>query len=345
MFKIVIDPGHGEKDNKGVYPEYREGTQMWKLAQKILAKLADYECEYITTRPKITDNPLPEERGKMAKGADLFLSLHSNTPGSDSQGTPAYEKCTGAISFYSIKRPLDKVFAEKLVKGVADLMEIYSRGAKTKTKKNGEDWYAVIRNSIAVGCEHSFIIEHGFHTNRHDCAWLLEDKNLEKLAEFEVGLIASYYALKRKETPPTETIEKGDLVHIEDGAVYWNGKAIPKSVLTRNYYVTSINHTTGRAVLGKSEDGKFNLNSAVDEKYLKKIKSGKTTQSSAATFPALSGYEGSSITTALNLIGISSTYSNRLKIAKANGIKLYIGTAAQNAKLLDLLKQGELLKP
>lgn len=345
MFKIVIDPGHGEKDNKGVYTEYREGTQMWKLAQKILAKLADYECEYITTRPKITDNPLPEERGKMAKDADLFLSLHSNTPSSKDKGKPSYEKATGTISFYSVKRPNDKPFATDLAKGVADVMGIYSRGAQAKAKNNGDDWYAVIRNSIAVGCKHSFIIEHGFHSNKHDCAWLLDDKNLEKLAEAESELITTYYDIPKQYVPPKDKIEKGDLVHIEDGAVYWNGKTIPKSVLARNYYVTSINHTTGRAVLGKSEDGKFNLNSAVNEKYLKKVKSGKTAQSSAATFPAVSGYEGSSITTALNLIGVSATYTYRLKIAQANGIKLYIGTAAQNAKLLDLLKQGELLKP
>jgi len=121
MFKIVIDPGHGKNDNKGVYPEYKEGTQMWKLAQKILAILADYECSVICTRPSIDDNPTPEERGKMAVGADFFLSLHSNTPGSDDKGTPAYEKCTGTISFYSIKRPDDKAFAVDLAKKTAEL--------------------------------------------------------------------------------------------------------------------------------------------------------------------------------------------------------------------------------
>ena len=342
MFKIVIDPGHGENDNKGVYPEYREGTQMWKLAEKILAKLADYECEYITTRPKITDNPTVEERGKMAKGADLFLSLHSNTPSSADKGKPSYEKTTGAVSFYSVKRPLDKPFAEKLVKGVADLMGIYSRGAKTKAKKNGDDYYAVIRNSIEVGCKHSFIIEHGFHTNKHDCAWLLDEKNLEKLAEFEVGLIASYYEIKRKETPPKEKIEKGDLVHVKEGAKYWDGVVCPSYVYKYDWYVTSHNEKSGKTILGKSADGKHSLDSAISDEYLRLVKSA---QSAAAKFPSLKNYQGTSLATALNLLGESATYSARLKIARANGISLYVGTAAQNAKLLDLLKRGELLKP
>ena len=52
-----------------------------------------------------------------------------------------------------------------------------------------------------------------------------------------------------------------------------------------------------------------------------------------------------SIVAALSSMGIGSTFSNRKKIANANGIKLYAGTAAQNTKLLKLLKQGKLIKP
>ena len=51
-----------------------------------------------------------------------------------------------------------------------------------------------------------------------------------------------------------------------------------------------------------------------------------------------------SIVDALNSIKVSSTFTNRYKIAKANGITLYTGTASQNTKLLKLLKQGKLKK-
>lgn len=52
-----------------------------------------------------------------------------------------------------------------------------------------------------------------------------------------------------------------------------------------------------------------------------------------------------SIVTALNSIGATSSYAYRAKIAKKNNIKLYVGTAAQNTKMLTLLKQGKLIKP
>lgn len=52
-----------------------------------------------------------------------------------------------------------------------------------------------------------------------------------------------------------------------------------------------------------------------------------------------------SIVTALKSIGATSTFDYRSKIAKANSITAYSGTAAQNTKMLNLLKQGKLIKP
>lgn len=57
-------------------------------------------------------------------------------------------------------------------------------------------------------------------------------------------------------------------------------------------------------------------------------------------------YTGSSVSLvdALKSIGVDSSMNNRKKIAKANGISNYTGTASQNTKLLNLLKQGKLKK-
>ena len=52
-----------------------------------------------------------------------------------------------------------------------------------------------------------------------------------------------------------------------------------------------------------------------------------------------------SIVTALNSLGQASNFAYRSKIAKANGISGYIGTAGQNSKMLSLLKKGKLIKP
>lgn len=61
-------------------------------------------------------------------------------------------------------------------------------------------------------------------------------------------------------------------------------------------------------------------------------------------FPKYNGTSGS-IVTALKSLGVNSAFSYRKKIAKKNGITLYVGTVTQNIKMLTLLKQGNLLKP
>lgn len=51
-----------------------------------------------------------------------------------------------------------------------------------------------------------------------------------------------------------------------------------------------------------------------------------------------------SIVDALKSIGVDSSYNNRKKIAQVNGINNYTGTSNQNKTLLNLLKQGKLVK-
>lgn len=58
-------------------------------------------------------------------------------------------------------------------------------------------------------------------------------------------------------------------------------------------------------------------------------------------------YQGksNSLVEALISLKIDYSFSFRSKIAKKNGIKFYIGTSSQNLKMLNLLKEGKLLKP
>jgi hypothetical protein len=62
-----------------------------------------------------------------------------------------------------------------------------------------------------------------------------------------------------------------------------------------------------------------------------------------AYYPKYTGKSGSLID-ALKAVKADSSYANRAKIAKANGIANYAGTAAQNVTLLGLLKAGKLKK-
>ncbi len=52
-----------------------------------------------------------------------------------------------------------------------------------------------------------------------------------------------------------------------------------------------------------------------------------------------------SIVDALKSKGIDSSKANRKKIAIVNGIDNYVGTSKQNIALLNLMKQGKLIKP
>lgn len=61
-------------------------------------------------------------------------------------------------------------------------------------------------------------------------------------------------------------------------------------------------------------------------------------------YPKFTGVTNS-IVVALQALKIDSNFNYRKKIAAANDINDYMGTAAQNTKMLDLLKQGKLLKP
>lgn len=54
--------------------------------------------------------------------------------------------------------------------------------------------------------------------------------------------------------------------------------------------------------------------------------------------------KSTSLVDALKSLKVSSSFEYRKKIATKNGIKNYTGTAAQNTKMLNLLKQGKLKK-
>lgn len=80
-------------------------------------------------------------------------------------------------------------------------------------------------------------------------------------------------------------------------------------------------------------------------KLIKPSSSGSSNNSNNVTyFPACSSSH-TSIVSALNSIGAQSSYEYRQKIAAANSISGYTGSAAQNTQMLNLLKAGKLIRP
>jgi N-acetylmuramoyl-L-alanine amidase len=208
MVRIVLDPGHGQNYNKGAVAPYYEGNQMFKLAYYLKPELERYGIAVKVTRSKVTDDPALSTRGKMAKGYNLFLSLHSNAPPADAKD---YSKIKGTSIYDSVTRP-NKALADALGQAIAKTMGHNFRGTNYRRGNNGNDYYSVLRNAIAVGVPSAILIEHGFHTNPDDCRWLLDDNNLKKLAKAEAEVIVAHYKIIVKEDPNLrygQTLKRG----------------------------------------------------------------------------------------------------------------------------------------
>ena len=214
--KITLDPGHSRLSNRGVDPAYYEGTRMFSLAGFLKEELEKYNGVTVqVTRKTLDDDPSLAQRGKMARdfGSELFISLHSNAAGS--------EKACGVSLYRSVKLEDSERLAHLLADGAVSVINektgiTYKRGVKTRTyDENGKtyDYYGVIRNSVGGSVKYSYIIEHGFHTNKKECEFLQSDDNLKSLAIKHAETIAEYFSLtKRQEKKPdTEyTVRTGD---------------------------------------------------------------------------------------------------------------------------------------
>lgn len=193
---IVLDAGHGRLGNPHTTKEgFYEGTQNFVLAGYLKEELEKRGFEVLLTRNDIDDNPSLEERGTLAgkNNAILFLSLHSNAPGS---ATPPdiYPTIRGVCAYYSLTAPeLNQPLAEALVNKIAEVMNTQNRGIKTRAypDKPDTDYYGVIRNSVQSGCRRAMLIEHGFHTNPEDSAFLQSSEKLALLAAAEAEVIDS----------------------------------------------------------------------------------------------------------------------------------------------------------
>lgn len=199
---LTLDPGHGQYGNKGVLGYY-EGTQMWYLGQFMQAEFEKRGWKVKNTRPAIGNDPSLQTRGEMAQGSSLFISLHSNAPGANAAN---YSSIRGVTIYDSVADDLD--YLEKpLVAEIAKVMSTPNIGIRhwQSSADASNDYFGVLRNAIRVGCPDAFLIEHGFHTNKEDARWLLNQDNLKKLAVAEAELIDRLWSAKFDPKPVQPT--------------------------------------------------------------------------------------------------------------------------------------------
>ena len=364
MTKIVLGAGHGintagKRCLKSIDKnETREWVLNDRIVDKVESKLANYDVEVL----RVDDTTGAKDISLSARvnaanafRADLYCSFHHNAGINGGSG--------GGLSVLTYDN------RESLVK-LRD--ELYTcllnaggiKGNRATPKYASSDLYVLKHTNMSA-----VLVEHGFMDSTVDTPIILTEEYAEKMANGWIKFFENYLGIKKKVTTPVVTIKPttsttvsatasnikvGDVVNINNGSKYYNStKIVPSWVIKKSWYVISVNGN--RIVLGKSFDGKNTLNSALNISDLKVVTTTANTATPATTTatPKVSYYPkymGTtvSITTALKSIGVDSSFSNRRKIAVANGIvkssALYLGTSAQNSTMLKLLKKGELIK-
>ena len=197
---VCLDAGHYGKYNAYSVGGGYESQQMWKLHLLLKDALEEYGIKVITTRANQRTDLDLYERGRKAKGCDLFISLHSNAASAESVN---YVVCMHQIDDdCGAMDAKSKNFAVLLANCVAKVMG--ARAQTWSTKGNRGDYYGVLRGAHSVKVA-GVIIEHGFHTNKAQADWLMKDANLAKLAKAEAATIAEWFDVKKPVSEPAPT--------------------------------------------------------------------------------------------------------------------------------------------
>ena len=199
---VCLDAGHYGKYNRSpVVKEYYESDIMWKLHKYQEEELKKHGIRVELTRSsQLYDRDLVA-RGRASRGADLFISSHSNASNDDNVDRPEaiylFDDNCGAIDAAS------KEVAKLLVDTVSSAMQttdvgrIYSKLSGVDRDGDGaknDDYYGVLYGAHQVGTP-AVILEHSFHTNERAAKWLLNDFNLHKLAKAEANTIANWFGI------------------------------------------------------------------------------------------------------------------------------------------------------
>lgn len=334
------DSGAVSKDGK--YHEFKIAREITRYAQEYYnatyeeqADIMNYNGDlYLADRIKLANE----------MGYEVIEETHLNSSTS--------ETAKGTECYYENKDSEGQTYADAICDQIAMDLGVEQRkygtdadgGDKVKLNSDGSDYFGIIRQPNKVGVR--LLVETVFISNASDLAKVSTVAGQKKCGEAIAKAIAKRRGAKKKApttTTATSTIKKGDLVSIKSGATYYNGKSIPNWVMKTKWYV-KFDVVGDRAVINKSEDGKYSINSPINVAYLTLAKATTVATQKNNYFKKYTE-KSASLVDALKAIGAANSFSYRKKIAKANGVTLYVGTSAQNIKLLGLLKQGKLIKP
>ena len=129
--------------------------------------------------------------------------------------------------------------------------------ADTKAEDRGALLAAILLNRHNLGIDK--LVTHQHWTGKYCPAYILPHWDKFKTT-------VKNYLAQIKGTKTNNSVRVGDVVAIASNAVYYNGIQIPSWVKDRKWIVKSV--SGDRAVIDKSTDGVFSINSAINTKFL-----------------------------------------------------------------------------
>lgn len=201
MSKIAIVVGHGKSKSGGYdsgavangFHEFKLAKECAKYAQEYLN--ANYECQadlfnyagdtYLTDRvAKFKDNTYA-----------LLAEIHLNSFDNTSTGTEVYYS-------QASKGALGQTAAEKISAQIASDFGIRNRGAKTKLRSDGRDYFAIIRDTKP----HAVLVETLFISS-NDVYLIDTATEQQKMGKSIAVGIANAMGLKSKAVTPSKPAE------------------------------------------------------------------------------------------------------------------------------------------
>ena len=336
--KIAIDAGHGLKTPGKQTPD---GIKEWLLNDKVRDKVVYYLREYdvgfvfLDNDEGNVDESLASRVKKYINaGVVVVVSIHHNAL------RGVWNDATGVEVF------VDRNYTEedmKLAKAIYENLPNYT-GLKGRGIKK-ENWYVINQNKVPA-----VLTEGGFMDSRIDYPVITSEKGQDAYARAIAEGLIKYLNLKKK-TVTTQANQTTTQANAPSSSANYLVKINTDELNVRKDAGTSFEVT---AKVKRNE-----VYTIVEEKMngatkWGKLKSGAGWNSLAYTvkvnrtttaqyYPACNSNQYS-LVNALNLIGVDSSFDNRKKIAIANGVRNYTGTALQNNQLLTKLKAGKLRK-
>ncbi len=310
---IALDAGHGmgtagKRCLLSIDPaETREWYLNDRIADMVQEQLAAYDCSVL----RVDDTTGAKDislynRVKAADdaGADIYISIHHNAGinGKAGGGTVVYYY-NDAVMQAMAKRLYDAVIKRTGLVG--------NRSSKVAVGN-----YYVIRYTKMQ----ALLLENGFMDSLTDTPTILTEDHAQKTAQGIVDFLVAELGLCRQNSPASENVpqDNGPYVTVNKGDSLYS---ISKKLGVSWRDIADINGIASPYTLQIGQ--KLRIPSKASIPY----------------YPAYTGVK-TTLAVALTSLGINSSYAFRAKIAAANNILLYVGTAAQNTNMYNLLVAG-----